>query len=269
MGVTRSTDGRGPSDGVDHAVRGRVDADEGARRKALLPRLGLRFRKQHPHQSDRQQHADAGEHQAGPPRDDRRGDVRTSAGGFLWSEGAREILAGQAGHGQDLVLAGNPLEGVDSPVLETEPRTGDQLGERPGGQDLGGSCQRGDPGPGVEDQASDLAVDHLSLSDVDAGTDVDTQGLHFPDDGPCAPEGGLGSVERGQDSVAGRVHLPAAVPAQGSSDDAMVPGHELPPAAIAQLRGDLRGPHDVREQHGDQRCGSPTGRHGGSVDQPA
>src|SRR5205085_9829615 len=55
---------------------------------------------------------------------------------------------------------------------------------------------------------------------VDSGSDLDAQGPHALGDVGGARDGAAGTVERGQEPVAGLLDLPAAVPGQ-------LPAHQL------------------------------------------
>ena len=67
-----------------------------------------------------------------------------------------------------------------------------------------------------------LVTDALDLAGVDAGAHLDAERRGVALDGPGAADGTSRTVERGQDPVAGHVHLPAAVTLDGGADDVVM-----------------------------------------------
>ena len=55
-------------------------------------------------------------------------------------------------------------------------------------------------------------------------------------------------VERGEESVAGRVELPALEPRELAADDRVMPLEELAPGRVAESRRQLGRADDVREE---------------------
>ena len=71
-----------------------------------------------------------------------------------------------------------------------------------------------------------------------------------------APHRSTGSVEVGQEAVAGRVDLPAVVLLELGADHAVVMRQDLPPGGVAQPAGRLGRTHDVGHQdRRDDRAG--------------
>ena len=67
-------------------------------------------------------------------------------------------------------------------------------------------------------------------------------------------QGCLGAVERGEEAVAGRVDLPAAVLRELASDDPIVLGEPLLPRGVTELPGEPGRIDDVRHQHRQDRA---------------
>src|SRR5207249_10075882 len=72
------------------------------------------------------------------------------------------------------------------------------------------------------------------------------------DDRLRAPDRACRSVERGEESVTGRVALIAAEPRQLAAHYGVVPGQQVAPCAITELIRTRRRPDDVGEEHGCQ-----------------
>ena len=133
------------------------------------------------------------------------------------------------------------------PEPATRSRTDDET------EDLARSGLPGDTGARVDGDPADVAGrELLDLAGVDAGPDLEP-------DAPTASTIALAradrprrSVEHGEEAVAGRVDLAAAEARQLGSDRRVMALEQLPPAAVAELRRELRRADDVREQDGRQ-----------------
>src|SRR5262245_32053327 len=109
---------------------------------------------------------------------------------------------------------------------------------------------RRDPGPGVDGDPSDLAVDELALARVQPGAYVDAELAHTVDDRLGATDGACRAVERGEEPVAGGVHLAAASACELPTDNRVVALEQLAPTGIAELGHLLRRADDVGEEDG-------------------
>jgi hypothetical protein len=142
------------------------------------------------------------------------------------------------------------LEIPFAPILELEPRPRDEVFHGGGHEDLRRPCHPADACADVDRDATDLPVDRLDLSGVHAGADLEIEGPNSVDDRLRAPHGASRAVERREEAVSRRVDLDAVVARQDRSDRGVVSLDGLSPSTVAELDGLLRGPDDVREEHG-------------------
>jgi hypothetical protein len=80
-----------------------------------------------------------------------------------------------------------------------------------------------------------FSVGHLAFAGVQAGTDREPKLAHTFDDGACAANRPCGAVERGEESVTGRVDLAPTEAQQLPSDQRVMPLEQLAPAPVAEL----------------------------------
>ena len=109
-----------------------------------------------------------------------------------------------------------------------------------------------DAGADGHRKPADLAVDRAAFSRVEAGAHLDAELAHPLDDCLGATHRPRRAVERGEEPVARRVELAAAVAGEAATHDAMVLLDELLPAPVAQRclpggRADDVGEEDGRE----------------------
>jgi hypothetical protein len=110
----------------------------------------------------------------------------------------------------------------------------------------------GDTRAGVDGNTADLVTDDLAFPDVDTGTDLDSQCPYaFADRGGATNSSG-GTLEGGEEAVAGVVDLVAAVGSQLSPHECVVVSEHARPALIAQLEGMDRGVDDVGKEDGEE-----------------
>jgi hypothetical protein len=84
----------------------------------------------------------------------------------------------------------------------------------------------------VDSDAPDSLADHLDFAGVNAGLDLDSERLHAPDCGGRTPDGAAGTVEHGEETVAGRVNLAAAETGQLATHEGVMALEKLPPRSI-------------------------------------
>src|SRR3954452_1931841 len=87
---------------------------------------------------------------------------------------------------------------------------------------------------------------------MEARTDLEPERAHRLRHGGGAADRPCGSVEGGEEAVAGALHLPAAVAVERLPEQRVVALDKEAPAAVAHLSGTARGVADVREQHGGE-----------------
>jgi hypothetical protein len=95
---------------------------------------------------------------------------------------------------------------------------------------------------------SKLPSDHLGLANVTSRTDIDPERLHRIRYRAGALDGVNLVIEGNEETIAGVVDLPAAVPLDRGSDDAVVSLEEDPPPPIPELGREFGRPYDVREE---------------------
>src|SRR5204863_9222085 len=135
-----------------------------------------------------------------------------------------DLSGGSCGRdAEDPPLAGDALEGVRAPVLELDPRTGNQVLHRGRDEDLSRAGERRDPGPHVDGDPPNVVAGELDLSGVQAAAHIEVHGAHAPSDRIRASDGPRGPVERRQETVARRAHLPSPEPLQLLPDEGVMP----------------------------------------------
>ena len=116
-----------------------------------------------------------------------------------------------------------------------------------------GSARRPDPGADVDRHAADVVADQLDLAGVDPGPHVDPEAGDIVLDRAGAADRPRRPVEGGEEAVAHRLHLVAAVAGKLAADGGVVAFEQRPPAAIPQLRRLLGRADDVGEEDRRQR----------------
>jgi hypothetical protein len=102
--------------------------------------------------------------------------------------------------------------------------------------------------------AADPPVDRLALAGVKPRPHLDTQRVDVLDDRLRAPDGPRRTVERGEEPVAGRVHLPPAEACEERTDTRTMALDERAPRAVAELSRLLGRSHDVGEENGGKHA---------------
>src|SRR4029450_10928400 len=138
------------------------------------------------------------------------------------------------------------FELVLTPILEGDPRAGDEVLHRARDDHLARSGERGNTGTRADDDAGDLSLVQLALAGVHACAKLETECPDATDDLLGAPDGAGGPVEGGEEPVARGVALGAAEAGKLPPDESVVPLEELAPCAVAELTRSLRGADDVR-----------------------
>jgi hypothetical protein len=106
----------------------------------------------------------------------------------------------------------------------------------------------------VDGDSAHLAFDHLALTGVQAGTDLQTQLFHRLGDRAGAADRSSRPVEAGEEPVTGRIELPSVIADELSTDDRVVPLEELAPCPVAELHRLLRRADDVGEEDGGKHA---------------
>jgi hypothetical protein len=104
----------------------------------------------------------------------------------------------------------------------------------------------------VDGDPSEIRALDLALAGVDAGPDLQAHPLEAVADRLRAPDRHGRRVESGEETVAGRVHLAAAMRAQLLSHQRVVLPQQGPPCRVTHPLGVLSGTDDVGEQQGRQ-----------------
>ena len=119
---------------------------------------------------------------------------------------------------------------------------------------LTGPRERGDSRDDVDRDAGNAAADTFTFGRVDAGTQPQSNRFERGTDGPCAAGRVAGRLEAGEEAITTAVDLPTAEGFELLPDDHPVSDQEGMPIPVAQLFGDARGVHDVREQERQQQA---------------
>src|SRR5688572_22151486 len=95
---------------------------------------------------------------------------------------------------------------------------------------------------------AELSVEELALPDVDSRPDLEAELVHGAADRCGALHRTRRAVERAQEAVARRIDLLAAEALDLAPHDIVVAQQAIPPRLVADLREQVRGAHDVREE---------------------
>ena len=138
----------------------------------------------------------------------RTGDAREPARGRRPSRRRRRALAS---HRVQAPLAGDALQLGCLALLELELRAGDEILDRSRHEHLPGTRRVRHAGADVHGDPADLAAHLLALTGVEARPDLEPERANRVDDRRGAADGARGPVEGGEETVAGRLDLRAAV----------------------------------------------------------
>src|SRR5439155_12747027 len=112
--------------------------------------------------------------------------------------------------GEEAPLAANAGQLVRSTIDEAQTRPGDEILDRARNEHLARAGLPGDARAGVDGDTGHLAFHDLTFAGVQARTDGQAEIADGVDDRGRTPDCAGGTVERGEEAVAGRVEFPAA-----------------------------------------------------------
>jgi hypothetical protein len=141
---------------------------------------------------------------------------------------------------------------VRAPILEGEPRAGDEVSDGRRHEHLAWLRVRGDSGTRVHRDPGHLPVDELALSGVQADAHVEPELAHGLGDRTSALDRPGRTVEGCEETVAGRIHFLAAEPDQLPAHQLVVAQQKLSPGPVAERRRPLGRADDVGEKDGGQ-----------------
>src|SRR5207248_6292103 len=128
--------------------------------------------------------------------------------------------------------------------------TGDEISDGGRDEDLSRAGRGRHPRPDRDRDARELAVVELALARVHAGAQLEPDPTDALDDGLGTANRPSRPVEGGEEAVAGRVLLLAAVARQLASNERVMLGERLAPRAVAELGGAHGRADDVGEEEG-------------------
>ena len=132
-------------------------------------------------------------------------------------------------------FAGDALQLGRPALTKLKAGAGDQILHRARDEHLAGLRGLRDSRADVDGDSAHLAFDHLALTGVQAGTDLQTQLLHRLGDRAGAADRSSRPVEAGEETVTGRIELRSVIADELSTDDRVVPLEELAPCPVAEL----------------------------------
>src|SRR5271170_7116077 len=112
--------------------------------------------------------------------------------------------------GVDVPFAGNPFEGLNATVTETQTGARHQVLHRARHQNLVCVGERSDARADVHRYAADIVADHFALPRMQPGADSDAKRLDFLRYRASAAYAARRPVEGGENAVARALHLIAA-----------------------------------------------------------
>jgi hypothetical protein len=113
------------------------------------------------------------------------------------------VVWGGAIDRQELPGAGHATQLNTAAVLEARARADDQVTNGAGDEDFAGAGLAEDPRRDVYREAPNVGVQQFAFAGVDAGADLDAQGLGVSTQGLSAADGLRRTVEGGEVAVAG------------------------------------------------------------------
>src|SRR5262245_42486742 len=143
-----------------------------------------------------------------------------SAEWIVWLSARRRMRSaglGKRANGEETPVARNALEGGGAAVVELQPRAGHQVLDGLRDEHLPGGRLGRHPRPDRDRDAGDLLVDDLALAGVEPGAELEPQLGHRVPDRARAADRTRRPVEAGEEPVARRVQLDAAVAGQLAS----------------------------------------------------
>ena len=163
---------------------------------------------------------------------------------------------------QQLPGAGHAAQLDAATVLEARARPDDQITHSAGDEDFAGTGVAEDPRGDVDGDPPDVGIQQFTFAGVNAGADLDAQGLGVSMQGLGAADGLRRAVEGGQVAVAGALDHRAAESLREFGGDLTKALQHHPPPLVARCRGMLRRGDDIGEQHGAQGAVPEPVRHG-------
>src|SRR5438105_14601275 len=127
-----------------------------------------------------------------------------------------------------------------SPLLERDPRAGDEVADGARDQHLSRVCLSRDARARVHGDPTHLAVHQLALTGMEARPQLETEGPDRVSDRARRANRPRRPVEGGEEAVARGVDLATAKPRQLLPDGCVMGLEKLAPAAVAELGGSPR-----------------------------
>jgi hypothetical protein len=161
----------------------------------------------------------------------------------------RQRRAVHRGQRMELPHAGDALQLRVPEPAERDVAADDEVAHGAGGERSGGTREAHDACPDVRGDPAQAPVNPLQLTEMQPGTDVETEALNGVNRECCRPDRGGRAIEGREEAVAGGVLLLAVMQAElATHDPAKLPNH-LAPAAIPDLTRQPGRVDDVDEQH--------------------
>src|SRR3954470_24884074 len=133
------------------------------------------------------------------------GNLPAPTGACFYNEGRAATVLRR--DGEQLPVAGHPLQLMCAAVLEFQSRSDHQVAQRARHQHLLRSRQGSDPCADVDRDAADIVAANFTLAGVQSGTHLDAERGHRVANRHGAPNRSLRPVERRNEAVAQRGHL--------------------------------------------------------------
>src|SRR3990170_7057172 len=134
-------------------------------------------------------------------------------------------------------------------LLEGHSGACDEVLDSARNEHFAGRRQRRDARACVHRDSCHLPVDEFALPGVQPGAHLELELAHPLDDGAGTPDRPRGTVETGEEAIAGGVHFPAAEAHELTPHQRMMLLEQLTPGAIAERGSTLTRTDDVREEH--------------------
>src|SRR6266513_2344157 len=161
---------------------------------------------------------------------------------------------GMSSHdGEDLPGLGYALQLMRPPALEPKRRSSNEIFDRPRNEDFARSRKSRDPSADVHGDATDITIlSLLQLAGVLAGPDFQADCPECIANRLGAGDGPRWSIEQDQGAVPSCLDQLSTIALDLAVQDPVVRLEKVPPAEIADARGNRCRPHDVRKEHGAQ-----------------
>jgi len=143
---------------------------------------------------------------------------------------------------------------MNAPVLEFDPRTRNQIANRPRDKYLARPSLSGHPRTGVDRDTSKLAADEFALPGMQSSSDLQAERMQTIADCARAADRSSRSVESRQEPVARRVNLLSPPASKLPAHESMVCLEQVTPAAITEVCRTLGGANDIGHQDSGQHA---------------